>query len=123
MSDRNRERAREWLEETLGPVVAQHAYYQFSEAEVDSLAALLDEVEAPLKAELKMRCLMCGAIAPENEKDWPDTECVVCTLGAEVERLRRLHKALLNTLAPSKSSWVQHIVRNANAALAGEKKP
>lgn len=37
-------RAREWLEETLGPVVVQHAYHQFSDTEVSSLAALLREI-------------------------------------------------------------------------------
>ena len=39
---------------------------------------------------------------------------------AEVERLRRLHEALLDTLTPSKSTWIQKVVKNARAALRGE---
>lgn len=65
---------------------------------------------------------------PESESQ---TVCARCNepWPCEVTRLREIERqfhALLNTLAPSKSSWIQHVVRNARAALtavrAGEKK-
>lgn len=58
-----------------------------------------DEAKAALAEIEKMRCLFCAAVAPENEKDWPDTECVVCVLGAELPRaqamVERLKRALV----------------------------
>jgi hypothetical protein len=36
-------------------------------------------------------------------------------LREEIKRLRAAHEALLNTLAPSRSSWVQWVYRNAKA--------
>lgn len=50
MIDWAEEKAREWLEETLGPIVVEHAYHQFSDAEVSSLAALLREVDQDASA-------------------------------------------------------------------------
>lgn len=49
---------------------------------------VIEETRAKADERLKMSCPDCQAIAPENEKDWPDTECVVCTLRAENERLK-----------------------------------
>ena len=34
-----------------------------------------------------------------------------------LDKVTKCHEALLTTLAPSKSSWLQHVVKNARAAL------
>lgn len=47
-----------------------------------------------LEADEKMRCVHCGYIAPENEKDWPNSECVVCTYADRHEEQGRRIKEL-----------------------------
>ncbi|MCP4900179.1 MAG: hypothetical protein GY906_24675 [bacterium] len=55
----------------------------------------------------KEQCIKC--------KNWYEIrEGGVCT-GCYLADLERQHEGLLNTLAPSKSKWVQHIWRNATA--------
>jgi hypothetical protein len=82
------EKAREWLDshcDAFGNVYA---------GDVDSLAALLEEVDGMARSETLVKCCVCeNADAPR-----PDCECVICTVAkanrereearAEVERLR-----------------------------------
>jgi hypothetical protein len=84
--DWTKTRAREWLEETLGPVVVQHAYHQFSDAEVSSLAALLREVDGRARSETLVMCCVChNAKAPR-----PDCECVICHRNRTLAEVRRV---------------------------------
>lgn len=67
MSDRNRERAREWL-------LAEGCFPDDVKHLETSLTALLDEVEAQARAERLVECCVCeDAAAPR-----PDCECVIC---------------------------------------------
>lgn len=47
------------------------------------------QLERELAEIEKMRCLFCDYIAPENEKDWPNSECVVCMLGSQLDKTRK----------------------------------
>jgi predicted nucleic acid-binding Zn-ribbon protein len=71
-----------------------------------------EDLARPEELPLRFDDLNNRRIELENKVKW---------LQGEVKRLRRLHEALLNTLAPSKSTWIQHVVRNARAALATAK--
>lgn len=55
------------------------------------LSDLLDELreaKAEISEYIDRLCPKCGYYAPENEKEWPNSECVVCFQHTEIERLR-----------------------------------
>ena len=101
---------------------------QMSHAQTVAFNAGAAEAGRRIAEELKMRCPQCSAIAPENEKDWPDTECVVCVLRAEVERLKSVLYKTGDWVAavdpklpmPGKGDSQQEVLNMIELALRGE---
>lgn len=81
---------------------------------------VIEETKAECDERLKMSCPDCLAIAPENEKDWPDTQCAVCILRAEVERLNETRAEAETSYEAFKGSSEANRLRLEYAALRAE---